>query len=226
MHEAASGLKFEVDVFAGAEAGVDAQDDVEWEFRFAVENLDVLRLAVFGDTEIFLGKSSDRGAALIHHRGEDADQLDVGLEGGGRLLRRVRWCGRSLCVTADSQYQARQQHAEVLHERGIHLDAASRPVVRIFVPVISAGKGSPSAQTAPSSKYSFFQIGTVFLRVSINQRQASKAAARWADATAMKTLLSPISMRPRRWTMRASRTANFWSASAINSSICLSAISS
>jgi hypothetical protein len=27
---------------------------------------------------------------------------------------------------------------------------------------MSAGNGSPSAQTAPSSKYSFVQIGTVF----------------------------------------------------------------
>src|SRR6266850_5613720 len=87
MHEAASGLKFEVDVFAGAEAGVDAEDDVEWKFGLAVEDLDVLRLAIFGDPAIFLGKSSDRGAALVHYRGEDADQLDVGLEGGGRLLR-------------------------------------------------------------------------------------------------------------------------------------------
>src|SRR5580704_9104455 len=47
----------------------------------------------------------------------------------------------------------------------------------------SGGKGSPSAHTAPSSKYSFFQIGTVFFSVSINQRHASKAAERWADAT-------------------------------------------
>ena len=35
------------------------------------------------------------------------------------------------------------------------------------------GNGSPSAQVAPSSKNSFFQTGTVFLRVSMIQRQAS-----------------------------------------------------
>src|SRR2546430_7358951 len=48
---------------------------------------------------------------------------------------------------------------------------------------ISTGKGSPSAQTTPSSKYSFFQMGTVRLSVSMSQRHASKAAARWAEAT-------------------------------------------
>src|ERR1022692_294275 len=48
---------------------------------------------------------------------------------------------------------------------------------------ISGGNGSPSAHTAPSSKNSFFQTGTCFFSVSINQRQASNAAARWAEAT-------------------------------------------
>ena len=66
---------------------------------------------------------------------------------------------------------------------------------------ISGGKGSPSAHTAPSSKYSFFQIGTLHLSVSISQRQASKAAARCADATAISTLVSPMCRRPRRCTI-------------------------
>src|ERR1051326_6152947 len=60
------------------------------------------------------------------------------------------------------------------------------------------GKGSPSAQTAPSSKCSFFQIGTVFLTLSISQRQASNAAARCGEATAMAMLVSPICRLPRR----------------------------
>src|SRR6202012_2049101 len=59
---------------------------------------------------------------------------------------------------------------------------------------------SPSAQTSPSSKCSFFQMGTVFLRVSMSQREAAYACARWAEDTAIKTLVSPISSRPRRWT--------------------------
>src|SRR5580693_3426789 len=71
---------------------------------------------------------------------------------------------------------------------------------------IPDGNGSPSAQTAPSSKYSFFQIGTVFLKVSIIQRQASNATPRWAEATAISTLVSPISNRPSRWTIDTART--------------------
>src|SRR5579863_2366782 len=43
---------------------------------------------------------------------------------------------------------------------------------------ISSGNGSPSAQIAPSTKCSFFQMGTVRFRVSMIQRQASNAAAR------------------------------------------------
>src|SRR5579864_1033148 len=54
---------------------------------------------------------------------------------------------------------------------------------------IFSGKGSPSAQTAPSSKCSFFQMGTVFFRVSISQRQVSKAAPRCAEATTISTLV-------------------------------------
>ena len=55
-----------------------------------------------------------------------------------------------------------------------------------------AGNGSPAAHTAPSANVSFFQIGTVCLSVSMSQRQASKASARWAEATTISTLVSPI----------------------------------
>src|SRR5580704_2776207 len=50
---------------------------------------------------------------------------------------------------------------------------------------ISVGNGSPSAHIAPSSKCSFFQIGTVVFSVSMSHRQASNAAARCADETVM-----------------------------------------
>src|SRR5581483_3376328 len=53
-----------------------------------------------------------------------------------------------------------------------HLDAAGMPAPARDT---SAGNGSPSAHTAPSSKCSFFQMGTVFFKVSISQRQASNA---------------------------------------------------
>src|SRR6202012_4922236 len=58
------------------------------------------------------------------------------------------------------------------------------------------GNGSPSAHPAPSSKVSFFQIGTVFLSVSISQRLASKACARCAEATTIRTLVSPTWSSP------------------------------
>src|SRR5579863_1076479 len=91
----------------------------------------------------------------------------------------------------------------------VHLDAGSvagLPSSEEFARGISVGNGSPSAQTAPSSKCSFFQMGTVRLSVSISQRQASNAAARWAAATAINTLVSPISSRPSRCTNATSRT--------------------
>src|SRR5262249_60277033 len=72
------------------------------------------------------------------------------------------------------------------------------PRAQVFARGISAGNGSPSVQTAPSSKYSFFQMGTVRLSVSMIHRQASNAGPRWAEATTISTLVSPISSRPRR----------------------------
>src|SRR6185312_15867246 len=55
----------------------------------------------------------------------------------------------------------------------VHLDAGFSPLSGeiLLGLAISSGKGSPSAHTAPFSKYSFFQIGTVFFSVSISQRQ-------------------------------------------------------
>ena len=55
-------------------------------------------------------------------------------------------------------------------------------------------------QTSPSSKCSFFQIGTVSFSVSMAKRHASKAWARWGEDTAIITLDSPISRRPMRCT--------------------------
>src|SRR5580692_12237329 len=113
----------------------------------------------------------------------------------------------------------RQEHA-------VHLDAgygSGLPRDQEFARGISAGKGSPSAHTAPSSKYSFFQIGTVFLRVSMIHRQASNATPRCAAATTISTLVSPISSRPRRWTIDTPRTAKRDRASTARESICFSA---
>ena len=59
--------------------------------------------------------------------------------------------------------------------------------------------GCAATQTSPSSKTSFFQIGTVSLSVSIANSQASKAAFRWGVDTAMITAVSPTAKLPTRW---------------------------
>ena len=44
-------------------------------------------------------------------------------------------------------------------------------------------------------------MGTSFLRRLMPSSAASKAARRWGEVTITTTLASPISMRPRRWTI-------------------------
>src|SRR5947209_2476634 len=176
----------------------------------------------------------------VSHGGKNAYQANV------YAKRRIVWaralfrCAGGNTVTTDavlgndagSQHpQKKQQSREPCQQRSRihesagslgHLDAGEGPKFPGLR--ISSGKGSPSAHTAPSAKYSFFQIGTVLLRVSMIQRQASKAAPRCAEATTMRTLVSPIPRRPRRCTRRTSRTLNFSSASCANFSISLIAI--
>jgi len=57
---------------------------------------------------------------------------------------------------------------------------------------------SPSAQSSPSAKYSFFQIGTLRFKRSMPSRAAAKAASRCAAPAITTTLVSPISIRPSR----------------------------
>ena len=78
------------------------------------------------------------------------------------------------------------------------VDGGSAAIVAVEGVDTGTGGSSPSAQTAPSAKYSFFQMGTVRLRVSMAKRHASNAAARCAALTAMNTLVSPITRRPTR----------------------------
>src|SRR5205823_5210662 len=156
---------------------------------------------------------------LVRHRDEHVHQLYINFESGVRFLRITRQ------ANGGTGEQQQTSNTSLSHREAGHLDArliAGVPWAR----GISAGNGSPSAQTTPSSKYSFFQIGTVRLRVSISQRQASKAAARCADATTISTLISPISSLPRRWTMATSRIGKRESACSLSSSICFTAMSS
>src|ERR1700751_2838165 len=117
-------------------------------------------MAIFGKSEIVLGKPAHWRAVGVRHIDEDVHQFYIDLNRRRSLRIQINLC--------DERKSKCRQH---FHD----LDS----------PLISVGKGSPSAQTTPSSKCSFFQMGTVFLSVSMSQRQASKAAERCADATAI-----------------------------------------
>src|SRR3954471_7593783 len=129
MDEAPCRFALECYVLSSTEARIDRQDDVQREFGLAVEHFYLLRLTIFGDGEILFIESSDGSPTLVDHGGEDADQLHVRLERNAGLLRRGVLTGSVLTVAERSQQRTTEQHAEVLHGRGTHLDAASRPVV-------------------------------------------------------------------------------------------------
>src|SRR5262249_48182550 len=144
-----------------------------------------LLLTVFHQSEILFIKASDRRSALIGDRDKHVDETNVDFE--SVFLREAE----------ESCGQEEDQGGGTCHRPSHHLNAGclgGLPGGR----GISAGNGSPSAKTAPPTKYSFSEMETVFFRVSISQRQASKAGARCADAPTIKPLVSPISTRPSR----------------------------
>src|SRR5215469_3453320 len=227
MREAARGVDFERQVFAGAETGVNIERNRERQFRLFRENRNLLRLTIFEELKIVFIQVRDGRPVIVGDRDEHVDQLDFdfnrvvvasiwtwrirSLSSG---VSRPWWLGDSggLSLAQGGGYEQRRE--QEFHVEAIQLDAG---VFEWLPTLTSSGNGSPSAQTAPSSKYSFFQIGTVRFSVSISQRQASNAAARWAAKTAIKTLLSPISIRPNRCTMAKLRMAKRWRASAASS---------
>src|SRR5690242_11269118 len=112
-------------------------------------------MAILADLEVTLGETGDGSAMSINDVDGDVDEAGFDPESGHL------WRGTALDRGLGEQRGSESERGE-LH-RWVSLPAT-----------ISSGKGSPAAQTAPSTKYSFFQMGTVFLRVSISQRQASK----------------------------------------------------
>src|SRR5579884_733601 len=200
MHKIVRGAFFNGQVFVDAAAGINGQHNGKRHVGLLFKDGNFLRMAVLGDGEIVFGESANRRAVGIRYIDEDIDQAHVYADGRD-VLR------------AQSRPQKKQRDdGQRLHDT--------------TGPRSSSGNGSPSAQTTPSSKCSFFQTGTVFLSVSMSQRQASKAAGRCAEATAISTLVSPTSSLPRRWTSNTSRTGKRVSASCARDCICLSAISS
>src|ERR1700692_2801894 len=138
---------------------------------------------------MLLLETSNRTSMSIGYRYVDVDQLYIYLERGfrlslgGSLLRARHRAGQQQYnQRCEFSHSTRAVYVGSRQLQPAHLDASS-PAGLPWARRISSGKGSPSAHTAPSSKYSFFQIGTVRLSVSISQRQASNAAARCSEAT-------------------------------------------
>src|SRR5438067_6360135 len=174
---------------------MNCKDDRKWKLRLSAEDGNPLRNAIFQDFELIFRQPANWRTVFICDRRKDINQVNVDLE---RRLR-IRLLRRGLLrnTTKSSQKLEREEDPD----QKLQFDLPSfgfGTLCRSFLALISSGKGSPSAQTAPSVKCSFFQMGTVRLRVSIAKRQASKAAPRWAEATTIRTLVSPISSRPRR----------------------------
>src|SRR6266567_2710022 len=190
MRKTPCGGQFQGQILTRAEAGVNVQDDREWQFRFFVEDRDFLQPPIFEELKVIFVQVCDRGPALVRDRHEHIDQFHVHLDRvvvfrrSGFRHRLHPWGLRNAPGTLGMAHGDRQQcYEQNFHRWTIHLDAGVCGLVTEAGDVISAGKGSPSAHTAPSSKCSFFQMGTVFLSVSMSQRHASKAAARCADLT-------------------------------------------
>src|SRR5208282_5265432 len=253
VHKLARRDQLERQIFPCAQARIHGQYNRERQRRFPAEDRDLLLFAIFFQYKIFFLQVRHRSSVPVRHRHKHVDQLHVDLDRGFRLLRHQPGAGakeqgakeqdandeashvlRATCyepraspytVCSKLVVRSSQLALDSLHLRVSHLDASCSTAVSQGRR-ISAGNASPSAHTAPSSKYSFFQMGTVFLSVSMIHRQASKAASRCAAATTISTLVSPISSRPKRWTIDAARTAKRARASAARDSICFRAIAS
>src|SRR5215469_2688635 len=182
MDKSSCSLQFQANVFARARARVDCHHDRQWQLRFLAEDGNLLRHTIFAQSKVTLNKIANRRALLVRDRHKHVHQLYIDLE--GRF-----WC--LLSTQRGDQSQGGNCRGQPSHW--------SPPVIESAFARSSSGNGSPSAHTAPSVKCSFFQIGTIRLSVSMVNRQASKAAARWAEATTTSTLVSPISRRPSRW---------------------------
>src|SRR5439155_162466 len=68
-------------------------------------------------------------------------------------------------------------------------------------PLTTEASHSPSTHTSPSTKYSFFQIGTMRLSRLMPSSAASNAGLRCGAVTTTATLVSPISILPSRCTI-------------------------
>jgi hypothetical protein len=149
------GVALKRKLLGGAQTCVHHQSDRKRPVRSLLKNCDVARHPSVNDREVILFKVADGRAVGIFDVDENGNQADVDFEADVFLvfLRGGREDG-------GGQHEQCRNAVADLH---------------VAVP---AGRGTdssqfPSTQTSPSSKYSFFQIGTRCLRRLIASRLAS-----------------------------------------------------
>lgn len=163
--EVRGGVGFNLHVLISTHAGIDHQGQIERAIGLRFKALDFLRDAVLGKIEGILSKIGNRLAVGVDHADQDVDQIRLNVDDTGRalILRKAGASGRS-CRDwrAKTQQRGGKQQSAARGSRFSHLEVDSSAGEMAF----STGT-SPSAQTAPPTKCSFFQMGTVRFSVSI-----------------------------------------------------------
>ena len=174
MHEAGDGIGFVFQIFGGGAAVVDQEGDGERLIGLAFENGDLLRGAVVGDFEIGLFERADERSAWSF------------------TVARMRTSWTSTRMTGLRHPEPTVRPARQTGDGNATKEAARG----------AFWSHSPSTQTSPSAKNSFFQMGTRRLRRLMPSSAASKAGRRCGAVVMTATLASPISRVPRRCSMR------------------------
>ena len=167
---------------------VDGQRQIQRQLRLPLEDGDLLRAAIFEDGKVVAREPAHNGAVLVRHVDEDVDELHVHVE-RGRLLRGER------------ERRQRQHRAQA----GAPADAEEAVGTMLHAVPPQRLNGQSFRERVARRPHRAVDKGLLLpdgnrsvLRVSMSQRQASKAAERCAEATTIRMLVSPISRRPRR----------------------------
>ena len=83
--ELIGGAFLHLDEVSLAATDVHQQAERQGQVRFTGEVPDVLRLALFGDREVVLGKVRQQGALAVANRAQDVDHVDADADGGNIL---------------------------------------------------------------------------------------------------------------------------------------------
>src|SRR5579863_3777648 len=168
---------FIAQILAGGRAGVDQERNGKGLRGLMLEHANVLHHAVILDGEIGAVEQADQVSSRGFHRDQQTHQANIDFE--RRLLR------------AEGGHAEKQREVSQcpwrFHKMGRALTTES--------------SHSPSTQTSPSTKYSFFQTGTRRFSRLMPSSAASNAGLRCGAVTTTMTLVSLISRRPSRCTM-------------------------